>query len=188
MLRGHYVDWRSILPPCSQVLASGPWKRVARRAGRCPGEQQQPRPVTQISQIDPHPIHPPAQKIPPPTLSNTHHSEVLKRSRSLDVLERLLQILQLLINLALGLLSSLDGLRLECLDRLDLPVDVVLLRGEGVELLLEVVDDGLVLEDAAVVAEVDGLRLLGQQLHLAAGVVVALLEGYEGVGGVAFQA
>jgi len=38
------------------------------------------------------------------------------------------------------------------------------------------------------VAEVDGLWLLGQQLYLAAGVVVPLLEGYECVGGVAFEA
>ena len=121
-------------------------------------------------------------------MSNTHHSEVLKRSRGLNVLESLLQVLQLLINLALGLLGSLDGLRLESLNRLDLPVDVVLLWLESVELLLEVVDDGLVLEHAAVVGEVDGLWLLGQDLDLAASVVVALLESYKSVGGVAFEA
>ncbi len=36
--------------------------------------------------------------------------------------------------------------------------------------------------------EVDGLRGLGEDLHLAAGVVVALFEGLEGAGGLAAQA
>lgn len=43
-------------------------------------------------------------------------------------------------------------------------------------MVLDLVDDGLVLQDAAVVGEVDGLGLLGQDLDLAAGVIVALLE------------
>jgi hypothetical protein len=38
------------------------------------------------------------------------------------------------------------------------------------------------------VGEVDGLGLLGQDLDLAAGVIVALLEGLEGGGGVATEA
>jgi len=38
------------------------------------------------------------------------------------------------------------------------------------------------------VGEVDSLWLLGQELHLATGVIVALLEGYKSVGGVAFEA
>jgi len=180
--------WNEILPPCSQALASDPWKRAAQRAGRYQGEQQQPRPITQISPIDPKSLHVTAQKSFELIMSNTHHSEILKRSRSFDVLERLLQILQLLIDLALGLLSGLDGLRLEGLNRLDLSVDIVLLWLESAELLLEVVDDGLVLEHAAVVREVDSLWLLGQKLHLATGVVVALLECYESVGGISFEA
>jgi len=35
------------------------------------------------------------------------------------------------------------------------------------------------------VGEVDGLRGLGEDLHFAAGVVVALFEGLEGAGGLA---
>jgi hypothetical protein len=55
-------------------------------------------------------------------------------------------------------------------------------------LLLDVVDDGLVLEDAAVMLEVDGLRLLGEDSDFAARIVVALLEGLEGSSSVAFEA
>jgi hypothetical protein len=55
-------------------------------------------------------------------------------------------------------------------------------------LLLDVVDDGLVLEDAAVVLEVDGLRLLGEDGDLAARVVVALLELLESGSSVALKA
>jgi hypothetical protein len=70
----------------------------------------------------------------------------------------------------------LESLRLECLDRLNLPAHIVCLGLEGVELLLDIVDDGLVLEDAAVVLEVDGLRLLGEDGNFAARIVVTLLE------------
>ena len=59
---------------------------------------------------------------------------------------------------------------------------------EGAKLLLDGVDDGLVLEDAAVVLEVDRLRLLREDRHFAARIVVALLEGLQGGGRVAFEA
>lgn len=49
-------------------------------------------------------------------------------------------------------------------------------------MVLELVDDGLVLQDVAVVGEVDGLGLLGKELDLAARIVVTLLEGLEGGG------
>jgi hypothetical protein len=42
---------------------------------------------------------------------------------------------------------------------------------------LDLVDNGLVLEQAAIVGEVDGLRGVGKGLHFAAGVVVAFFEG-----------
>lgn len=111
----------------------------------------------------------------------THDGEVLERPGGLDVLQRLLQVLELGIDLGLGLLCALDGLGLKGLDGLDLPADVVLFDLEGGELLLDVVDNGRVLEDLAVVGEVDRLRLLVQQLDLAAGVIVALLEGLQGL-------
>ena len=119
---------------------------------------------------------------------NTHHSEVLKRPGSLNVLERLLQVLQLRINLALGLLGALHSLGLESLNGLDLSLHIVLLGLESIELLLNVGDDVLVLQDAAVVREVDGLGLLGEDLDLAARVIVALLEVGEGLGGIASEA
>ena len=113
----------------------------------------------------------------------THHSEVLEGPGSLDVLKSLLEVLELSVDLGLGLLGALDSLGLVGLNGLDLAVDVVLLDLESVELLLDVVDDGGVLQDGAVVGEVDLLGLLGQDLDLAARVVVALLEGLESLSG-----
>jgi hypothetical protein len=118
----------------------------------------------------------------------THHSQVSKRPGLLDVLQSLLQIAQFLVYDALGLLCALESLCLKCLNRLDLPAHIVCLGLESAELLLDVVDDGLVLEDAAVVLEVDGLRLLGEHGNFTARVVVALLEGLKGGSSVAFEA
>lgn len=55
-------------------------------------------------------------------------------------------------------------------------------------MVLELVDDRLVLQDLAVEREVDLLGSLGEDLHLAAGVIVALLEGLEGGRGLAAEA
>jgi hypothetical protein len=165
--------------PCSPgVHASGASKRAARCAGQCLVAQPQHHPTPFIS---PHAI----------TIRisiSTYHSEILKRPSLLNVPQRLLQILQLLINHGLGVLRALDSLGLERLDGLDLAAHVVRGRLEGLELLLDLVDDGRVLERAAVSGEVDRLRQLRQLLNLAAGVIVALLEGDEGVGCIAAQA
>ena len=88
---------------------------------------------------------------------STYNSEIVEWPGLLNVLEGLLEIAQLLVNDGLGLLCALDGLGLESLNGLDLPSYIVCLGLECVELLLDVVDDGLVLEDAAVVGEVNGL-------------------------------
>jgi hypothetical protein len=118
----------------------------------------------------------------------THHCELVEWTSGLDVLQRLVQVLQLCVDLALGLLGALDGLGLECLNSLDLPLHVVLLWLERAELLLNVVDHVLVLEDAAVLREVDRLRLVGKHLNPAARVIVALLEVGERGGGLASEA
>ena len=117
----------------------------------------------------------------------THDGQVLEWSGLLNVLQCLLQVLELNIDVGLCLLGGLDGLGLESVNGLDLAVDVVLLGLESVEMLLNVVDDGRVLEDTAVVGEVDGLLLLLKLGELAAGVVVALLEGSERGGGLALE-
>lgn len=114
--------------------------------------------------------------------------EVVERPGLFDVLQCLLEVAELLVDDKLGLLGALDGLGLESFDGLDLPVYVVGLGLVGAELLLDVVDDGLVLEGGAVVSEVDGLGLLGENSELAASVIVALLERLEGDGGVATEA
>lgn len=124
----------------------------------------------------------------PERLTDTYHSEVLEGTGSLDVLQGLLQVDQLSLDLALGLLSVLDGLSLEGVDGLQLAVDIVGSGLEALEVVLNLVDDGLVLEDVAVVGEVDGLRLVGKDLNLAAGVIVALLESLQRGGGLAAEA
>jgi hypothetical protein len=138
--------------------------------------QQQPPPIAQHISI---PRQIPYKK------PNTYHSQILKRPCSLNIAQRLLQISQLRINLTLRLLRALHSLGLKSLDGLDLALDIVLLGLESVDLLLDVRDDFLVLERAAVVGEVDGLRLVLQLLDSAARIVVALLEVGEGVGGAA---
>ena len=119
--------------------------------------------------------------------SDTYHSEILKRPGRLNVLQRCLQITDLRIDSALGLLRALHSLCLESLDGLDLPAHIVLLDLEAVDLLLNIVDDGGVLEEGAVVGEVDFLGLFGEKLNPAARVVVALFECDEGVGGAATE-
>ena len=118
----------------------------------------------------------------------TYHSEVFKRTRALDVLQSLLQVLQFRINLRLGLLCALDRLSLEGLNRFNLAVDVVFLDLKAAHLLLEIANDILVLQGPAVVLEVDSLRLLGEHLHPSPRVVIALLEVGEGRGCVSSEA
>lgn len=110
----------------------------------------------------------------------TYDSEVLKGTSLLDVLQSGSEILELEINSLLGGLGVLDGLNLEGVNGLELAADVVGGGLEGVEALLNLVDDGLVLERRSVGGKVDRRRLLGQLLNLAASVFVSLLEGLEG--------
>ena len=114
--------------------------------------------------------------------TSTYQSEVLPRSRVLDVAERLLEVLELDADLLLGLFGVLDGLDLERLDGAHLALDVVRLGLERLEVVLNLVDDTLLLEQRPVLLEVDLLRLLRQQLQASARVVVALLERLQGRG------
>lgn len=54
-------------------------------------------------------------------------------------------------------------------------------------MLLDLINDGLVLQDGAVVREVDLRWLLGKDLNAATGIIVALLECLEGGGGLASE-
>jgi hypothetical protein len=122
------------------------------------------------------------------TSGNTYHSQLVEGSCGLDVLEGGGEVLELEVDLLLGGLGILDGLNLEGVDGLELPLDVV---GDGLEVLealLDLGDDGLVLQDTAVVREVDLGGQLRQGLDLAAGVLVALLEGLQRGDGLAAQA
>jgi hypothetical protein len=116
---------------------------------------------------------------------NTYDSEILKRSSLLNVLQCLLQIFQLQINTALSLLRVLHSLRLKSLNCLNLPRNIVGRRLEGAEVLLDLVNDSLVLQDRAVVGEVDSGRLFRKSLDTASGIFAALLEGLKGGCGLA---
>ena len=129
-----------------------------------------------------------ANKSPNCCLLNTYHGEVLEGAGSLNVLQGLLEVDQLGIDLALGLLGVLDGLGLKGIDGLQLAADIVRGGLEALEVVLDLVDDSLVLQDTTVVGEVNGLGLLRQDLDLAAGIVVALLEGLQRGGGLAAEA
>lgn len=107
----------------------------------------------------------------------TYNGELVERASLLDVLQGLLQILELHIDTALGLNGVLDGLGFEGLDGLDLAGDIVGNWLEGLVVLLYRIDNSLVLEDGAVVSEVDSGWLLLESRKLAAGILVALLEG-----------
>lgn len=160
--------------PCIQAPASGPWRPTWRSSRQSTARQRQPRPIkVQHQYPHRHACH------HQPINATTYNSEVLERPGSLNVLERLLEVLEGHVDLVLGSFGVLDGLNLEGVDGLELARDVVGGGLEGGEALLDLVDDGLVLEDGAVVGKVDLGRLLGQLLNLAPHVVVALLESLE---------
>lgn len=167
--------------PCNLgVRASDASRQAAQCAGQYQVVQPQHHPIPIIStSLSPYPNQ---------SSTSTYHSQILKRPRLLNIPQRLVQILQLLIDYTLRLLSALDSLRLKRLDRLQLPGHIVRSRLEGLELLLDGVDDGAVLELVAVLGEVDGGGLFRELGELAAGVVVALFEGEEGGGCVAAEA
>lgn len=165
--------------PCNPGASTCPWRRAKRSSRQSRAGRKQPRP----KQLGQHTV--PTKRF---AIAKTYHSEILKRTSRLDILQRLLEVLQLGLDLTLGLLSVLHSLGLKGIDSLQLAGNIVGGGLEALEVLLDLVDDGLVLEHTAVVREVDGLRLLGQNLHLAAGVVVALLEGLQRCGGLAAEA
>lgn len=121
-------------------------------------------------------------------MGGTYNSEFIEGTGGLDVLKGLLEVAEFSLNLALGLLSALDSLGLEGINGLQLAGNIVGGGLEVLELVLDLVDDGLVLQDAAVTGEVDGLRLLGKELNLAARIVVTLLESLQRGSGLAAEA
>lgn len=122
------------------------------------------------------------------TRDDTYHRQILKRPRLLDILQCFLQVRQLRINLALGSLSIQHSLGLKRLDRLQLLRNVDSNGLERLERALDVFDDGLVFQCRAIVREIDILRLGLEEIDLATGVFIALLEGEEGGGSLALEA
>lgn len=168
--------------PCSQPASTCPWRPEKRSFRQSRAEQQQPHPTRTRTHTNQHnPIFPKQKK-------NTYHSEVLERPGSLNVIQSLLQLNQLRLDLTPSLFSVLDSLGLKGIDRLNLARDIIASRLEVLELGLDIIDHGLVLQRVAVVVKVDGLGLLRQSLNLAARVVVTLLEGLQGCSRLATEA
>lgn len=171
--------WAGDIVPCSRERPSDPWRPAWRSSRRSRARQRRPRPIVhrQPHSKQHHTAREPGLHRGSP--GTTYNGEVLERPGLLNVLERLLEVLELHVDLVLGGLGVLHRLDLEGLDGLELPADIVGGGLEGGEALLDLVHDGLVLQDGAVVREVDLGGLLLEQLELAAGVVVALLKGVE---------
>lgn len=121
-------------------------------------------------------------------VGKTYNSEFIEGTGGLDVLKGLLEVAEFSLNLALGLLGALDSLGLESINGLQLAGNIVGGGLEVLELVLELFDNSLVLQDAAVTGEVDGLGLLGKELDLAARIVVTLLESLQRGSGLAAEA
>lgn len=110
-------------------------------------------------------------------LHNLIHRSLIPRPGPLNIAQRLLQPTQLHAHLIPRLLRILNRDPLELLNRSQLFLDVVGGRLEVLEVGLDLVDHGLVLQLRAVRREIDGLRRVLQLLDFAAGIVVAFLEG-----------
>jgi hypothetical protein len=120
------------------------------------------------------------------SLRNFLHRNLIPPSRTLNISQCLLPTPQLNLDLALRLLGIPHRHLFESLDLPDLLGHIICLGLEALEVLLNLVDDSCVLEQGAIVAEVDSGGLIGQDLDPAAGVIVALLEVRErGCGGAA---
>jgi len=79
------------------------------------------------------------------------------------------------------------SLGLDSLDGLDLGLDIVGGGLEGGESLLDLINDGLVLEDLAVVSEINGSLLLLEISQDAASLLVALAEGAQSGNGLGLE-
>lgn len=173
-LVGRLKNRRVEAVPCIQERPSGPWKPILQSSRRWRAPQRQPRPAQSKVSIR---LSTTERLRPIRSSPATYHGELVERPGRLDVLQGSLEILEFKVDLLLGGLGVFDGLDLECLNGLELAGHIVLGGLEGAEALLDLVDDSLVLEDGAVVGEVDGGGLLGQDLQLSAGILVPLLEG-----------
>ena len=111
------------------------------------------------------------------------HRNLIPAPRPLNIPQRLLQTPQLNLYLPLRRLCVLHRHLLKGLNALELFIHIVGFGGEGFVVGFDLVDDGAVLEDRAVVGEVDGGGLVLQLLQAAAGVVVTLFELLELRGG-----
>ena len=87
-------------------------------------------------------------------MNNTHNSQVLNRPRLLNILQRPLQILQLLINFSFRLFRTLDCLGFKSLNGFHLSTQIISGRFEPFHSRLDFVNDALILELRSVLCKV----------------------------------
>ena len=90
---------------------------------------------------------------------DTHNGQILKRSSRLNILQRRLQFPQFTIHSSLRLLRALHSLHLKGLNGFDLPSHIVCGWFERLEVSFDFIDYGRVVQGAAVLLEIDRLRL-----------------------------
>lgn len=103
-------------------------------------------------------------------------SQLVKRSRRLDVVKSLLQVVEFSNNFFLRGPGAFQGLCLKCFNGLQLLGNVISHRLEALECRLNLVNDLLVLEHRPVVGKVDLGRLAGEVKRLFLCIVVSLAE------------
>jgi hypothetical protein len=108
------------------------------------------------------------------------YSQVLKRTRIFNISKSGLKILQLYVNLLHCLFSLSDCGGLECLNGLDVCAHVIRYRLELLEDFGSVINDGFVLEDGAVVLNINCGGLGGVLSMKTLGLAVSFAERLKG--------
>jgi hypothetical protein len=108
------------------------------------------------------------------------HGQILKRTRILNISKSGLQIFQLYVDLLNCLFSLNDCGGLECLNGFDVCAHVIRYRLELLEKFGSVIDNGFVLEDGAVVLNIDCGRLGGVLSVKTLGLAVSFAERLKG--------
>lgn len=116
-----------------------------------------------------------------PSIRGTY-TQIIGQPRLINVLDRLIQINKLFGNLLLRLLGILDGLGLKLVNPGKDGRDIISNRLERFGRLFNLINDTLVLQDGAVVCEIDGFARGTEMIEFGVGVDIAFSEGGEGRG------
>lgn len=120
-------------------------------------------------------------------IGNTHYSQVVNRPCLVDILQCAFQTLHLRIHALLRVLGALHRLGFKCINGFQLPIEILFDWLESFEVTLNLINDRCILQLGTVIGEIDVLWLRGEKIEFASRIVIALFEGKEGGGGLAFE-